>query len=60
MHYTAHFPVFKNSSTTALRIAYDASEKIRYCFHAGPNLKQRLQTMLLNFRKPEIALTADI
>ena len=67
MHYMPHFPVFKESSTTAMRIVYDASAKISSkalslndCLHTGPNLIQRLQSMLLTFRSHKIAFTADI
>lgn len=56
MHYIAHFPIFKDSHSTAMRIVYDASAKIlpkalslNDCLHSGPNIMQELQTMLLNF-----------
>ena len=45
MHYMPHFPVFKESNTTAMRIVYDASAKISSkalslndCLHTGPNI----------------------
>ena len=67
MHYMSHFPVFKESNTTAMRIVYDASAKISSkalslddCLHTEPNLIQRLQNMLLAFRSHKIAFTADI
>ena len=67
MHYIFHFQVFKESSTTAMRIVYDASAKISSktlnlndCLHTGPNLIQRLQNMLLTFRSHKIAFTTDI
>ena len=67
MHYISHFQVFKESSTTAMRIVYDASAKISSktlnlndCLHTGPNLIQRLQNMLLTFRSHKIAFTTDI
>ena len=67
IHYIPHFPVFKESSTTAMRIVYDATAKISStalslndCLHTGPNLIQRLQNMLLTFRSHKIAFTADI
>ena len=67
IHYIPHFPVFKESSTTTMRIVYDASAKISSktlslndCLHTGPNLIQRLQSMLLAFRSHKIAFTADI
>ena len=50
-----------------MRIVYDASAKISRkalslndCLHTGPNMMQRLETMLLNFRKHNVAFTADI
>ena len=67
IHYIPHFPAFKESSTTAMRIIYDASAKISStalslndCLHTGPDLIQRLQNMLLTFRSHKIAFTADI
>ena len=67
IHYIPHFPVFKESSTTAMRIVYDASAKISStalslndCLHTGPDLIQRLQNMLLTFRSHKIAFTANI
>ena len=67
IHYIPHFPVFKESSTTAMRIIYDASAKISStalslndCLHTGHNHIQRLQSMLLTFRSHKIAFTADI
>ena len=67
IHYIPHFPVFKESSTTAMRIVYDASAKISStalslndCLHTGHNHIQRLQSMLLTFRSHKIAFTADI
>ena len=64
----AHFPVLKDSSTTAIQIVYDAgSAKISPkalslddCLHTGPNLMQLLQTILLHFKAPKVAFTADI
>ena len=67
IHYIPHFPVFKECSTTAMRIVYDASAKISStalslndCLHTGPNLIQRLQNVLLTYRSHKIAFTADI
>ena len=67
MHCIPYFPVFKESSTTAVRIVYDASAKITSkalspndCLNTGPNLIQRLQNMLLTFRSHKITFTADI
>ena len=68
MHCIPYFPVFKESSTTAVRIVYDTSAKITSkalspndCLNTGrPNLIQRLQNMLLTFRSHKITFTADI
>ena len=68
MHYIPHFPVFKaDSSTTKMRIVYDASAKksptalsLNDCLHTGPNLMQELPKILLTFRINQIAFAADI
>ena len=50
-----------------MRFVYDAPAKISSktlspndCLHTGPNIIQRLQSMLLAFRLHKIAFTADI
>ena len=67
LHYIPHFPVFKDSSTTAMRIVYDASARLSHqapslndCLYTGPNLMQNLEGMLAKFRLHKVAFTADI
>ena len=67
LHYIPHFPVFKESSTTAMRIVYDASARLSHqapslndCLYTGPNLIQNLEGMLAKFRLHKVAFTADI
>lgn len=67
LHFIAHFPVFKDSLTTRMRIVYDASAKmgrhavsLNDCLHTGPNLLQDLTGILLKFRIHRIAIIADI
>ena len=67
LHYIAHFPVLKDSSTTKMRIVYDASAKMNQqtvslndCLYTGSNLLQDLTGVLLKFRVHQIAITADI
>lgn len=68
MHYIPHFPVFKDNSTTAMTIVYDASEKIStkaLCLndcHTSPNMMQQLELIfnLSNFKRHKVAFTVDI
>ena len=68
LHYIAHFPVFKDSITTRMRIVYDSSAKtkgpnavsLNDCLHTGPNLFNDLTAILLRFRVHRIAIIADI
>ena len=65
LHYIPHFPVFKaDSSTTKMRIVYDASAKksptalsLNDCLHTGSNL---MQEILLTFRINQKAFAVDI
>jgi hypothetical protein len=65
-HYIPHFGVFKESSTTPLRIVYDSSCKtpagvsLNDCLEIGPTLQNDMLTILLRFRAHPIGLTADI
>jgi hypothetical protein len=65
-HYIPHFGVFKESSTTPLRIVYDCSCKtpagvsLNDCLEIGPPLQNDMLTILLRFRTHPIGLTADI
>ena len=64
-HYIPHFPVFKDDSvTTKMRIVYDASAKTSHnglslndCLETGPNLLQKLPSMLLTFRTHQVGFT---
>ena len=67
LRHIPHFPVLKDSSTTAMRIAYDASARISkkpLCLsdylYTGLKMMQPLETMLVNFRQHKVAFTADI
>ena len=67
LHYIAHFPEFKDSSTTKMRIVYDDSAKMNQqtaslndCVYTGPNFLQGLTGMLLKFRVHQIAITAGL
>ena len=67
LRYIPHFLVLKDSSTTAMRIAYDASARmltkalsLNDCLYTGPNITQQLETMLVDFRQHKDAFTADI
>ena len=67
IHYIPHFPVFKDSATTKMRIVYDASAKtspsalcLNDCLYSGPNLIQNLSSILIKFRKHKVAFVADI
>ena len=68
LHYIAHFPLFKDSITTRMRIVYDGSAKtkgpnavsLNDCSHTGPNLLNDLTAILLRFRVHRIAIIADI
>ena len=67
IHYIPHFPVFKDSATTKMRIVYDASAKtspsalcLNDCLYTGPNLIQNLSSILIKFRKHKVAFVADI
>lgn len=61
-----HQLVIKESRTTKLRVAFDASSRshrsksLNDNLESGPNLNADLVGLLLNFRKHKIALVADI
>ncbi|XP_026467830.1 uncharacterized protein LOC113371416 [Ctenocephalides felis] len=65
-YYIPHFAVIKDSSSTPLRIVFDASAKnaefpsLNANLFSGPKLQSNIITILLNFRFGEIALTANI
>ena len=68
VHYTPHFPVFKeDSATTKMRVVYNASAKqnsnspsLNDCLHTGENLMRDLTGILLRFREHNVAFIADI
>ncbi|XP_026476370.1 uncharacterized protein LOC113381966 [Ctenocephalides felis] len=65
-YYIPHFAVEKESSSTPLRVVFDASAKnseftsLNEILHVGPKLQTDICSILLNFRFGPIALTADI
>lgn len=66
-YYLPHHAVIKaNSSTTKLRVVFDASCKtttqvsLNDILHVGPNIQIDLTTIILRFRKHAIVLVADI
>ncbi|RUA05998.1 MAG: hypothetical protein DSY43_03210 [Gammaproteobacteria bacterium] len=67
VHYLPHQAVVRrDSSTTKLRIVYDASSKekgkvsLNDCLHVGPSLNPLLYDILLRLRVSKIALVGDI
>ncbi|XP_026475587.1 uncharacterized protein LOC113380636 [Ctenocephalides felis] len=65
-YYIPHFAVEKESSSTPLRVVFDASAKnaeftsLNENLHVGPKLQTNICSILLNFRMGRIALMADI
>ncbi len=65
-HYIPHRPVFKNSTTTPVRPVFDASCKqgrspsLNDCLFKGPNLIERIPTMLLRFGEKKVGVSSDI
>ena len=68
LYYIPHHPVIKEErATTKIRIVYDASARVSSdapslndCLHVGPSLLPDLSALLIKFRVPQIAMTADI
>ena len=64
-HYLPHHQVFKKSTTTPLRIMFNAASKpagrksLNYCL-TEPTLTAKLHDILLSFRKGELTCIADI
>lgn len=64
--YIPHHFVVKESTTTRLRVVFDASAKtssgisLNEAMMIGPTLQDPIQDILLRFRKHNIAFTADI
>ena len=65
-HYLPHHGVEKKSSTTPIRIVFNASSKIRQSMslndmlETGPSLTEGLVDSLVRFRTKKYAITADI
>ena len=65
-HYRPHHPVYKKSTTTPIRIVFNASSKptggksLNDCLLTGPTLTAKLHNILLTFREVKHAVTADI
>lgn len=65
-YYLPHHAVFKDSTTTKLRVVFDASRKtstglsLNDCMMVGPKVQDDLFDIMLRFRLRKIAFTADI
>ena len=65
-HYMPHHAVFKKSTTTPLRIVFNASSKpnegksLNDCLLTSPSLTAKLHEILVQFRQRTHAVTADI
>ena len=61
-----HHPVFKKSSTTPVRIVFNASSKptdgisLNDCLLTGPSLTAKLHDILLTFHQGKLSITANI
>ncbi|XP_064107947.1 uncharacterized protein LOC135216505 [Macrobrachium nipponense] len=67
IHYLLHLPVIKDSTTTPIRIVFDASARmdkqapsLNDCLYSGPSLTSHLTNLLLKFRLDPFAVSADI
>ena len=68
VHYLPHQAVIrKESSTTKVRVVYDASSRegkvgtsLNDCLHVGPSLNPLLFNILLRFRENRVVLVGDI
>ncbi|XP_076038421.1 uncharacterized protein LOC143023695 [Oratosquilla oratoria] len=67
VHYLPHHPVYKNSSTTPVRIVFNASSRayknalsLNDALYTGPNLAQKIQSMILLFREGTYGVLVDI
>ena len=65
-YYLPHHCVFKDSTTTKLRVVFDASSKspngnsLNDCLLLGPRLQDDLFDFLIRFRLHQYALSADV
>ena len=64
---TLKYCITEERFTTKIRIIYDASARIssdapnkNICLHIGPSLLPYLRALLMKFRIPQKAVTADI
>lgn len=66
MNYLPHHAVFKDSSTTKLRVVFDASRKssngksLNDNLMVGPTIQNDMSALIRRWRKYRIAFTADI
>ena len=65
-YYLPHHCVFKDSTTTKLRVVFDASSKspngksLNDCLLLGPRLQDDVFDIFIRFRLHQLALSADI
>ena len=65
-YYLPHHCVFKDSTTTKLRVVFDASSKspngnsLNDCLLLGPRLQDDVFDILIRFRLHQYALSADV
>ena len=65
-YYVSHHCVFKDSTTTKLRVVFDASSKspngnsLNDCLLLGPRLQDDVFDILIRFRLHQYALSADV
>ncbi|XP_045482776.1 uncharacterized protein LOC123686587 [Harmonia axyridis] len=66
-YFIPHHAIFKNSTTTPVRVVFDASLKtnpkslsLNDCLFAGPRLQIDIVQLFMNFRIFEIAIIADL
>ncbi|XP_076049517.1 uncharacterized protein LOC143030244 [Oratosquilla oratoria] len=67
VHFLPHHPVYKSSPTTPVRIVFNASSRAHRnalslddALYTGPNLAQKIQSMILRFREGTYGVLADI
>lgn len=66
VNYLPHHAVFKDSSTTKIRVVFDASRKstngksLNDNLMIGPTMQNDMSTTMMRWRKHRIAFTADI
>ncbi|GBL76691.1 hypothetical protein AVEN_53386-1 [Araneus ventricosus] len=65
-HFLPHHPVFKENSTTKVRLVFDGSAKerntpsINDCLEKGPNLVELIPSLMNRFRVGKYGVIADI